>query len=192
QAVQVLNATPPQITISAKFVEITQNDQKALGFEYYLGNLLMGNGAMGVQGGTAPSFNGRPSTANPEGTFPGSFINGTALPSAASDQLITSGLRNQIGVRNPVLTPTLATFSGILTDPQFRVILHAIETRDGVDLLNESIVTTVSGRQCQMSAVDLATIVTGNGANQTTSGGGGLAGGNAAIGTTINPSTTPV
>src|SRR5262249_28619823 len=111
---------------------------------------------------------------------------------ATSDQLLTTGLRNQVGVLNPTLTPALATFSGILTDPQFRVILHAIDQRDGVDLLNESTVTTVSGRQCQLAAVDLATIVLGNNANQTTSAGGGLGGGNAAIGTTIQPTTGAV
>jgi general secretion pathway protein D len=190
--VQVLNQAPPQITIAAKFVEVTQTDSKALGFEYYLGNVLMNQSSLGLQGGTAPSFNGRPSTANPEGTFPGSFVNGTTLPSSTTDTLLTQGIRNQVGVRNPVLTPTLATFSGILTDPQFRVVLHALEQRDGVELLNESTVTTVSGRQCQMQAVDLPTIVTGNSAQQSGGGGGGLTGGNGAIGTTINPSTTQI
>jgi general secretion pathway protein D len=192
QAIQVLNATPPQVTISAKFVEITQNDQKALGFEYYLGNVLMNNSSMGLQGGTAPSFNGRPTTANPEGTFPGSAINGTAIAPAASDQLITTGLRNQVGIRNPSPVPTLATLSGILTDPQFRVILHAIEQRDGVDLLNESIVTTVSGRQCQMSAVDVATIVSGNNTQTGAGGGGGITGGNAGTFAQVNPQVTVV
>jgi general secretion pathway protein D len=184
QAVQVLNTAAPQINIKAKFIEVTQNDAKALGFDYYLGNVLMNNGSMGLQGGTAPSFAGSPSFANPVGAFPNPII-----PQSPTDQLISSGLRNQVGVQNPIATPTLATLSGILTDPQFRVVLHALETRDGVDLLNESSVTTVSGRQCQIQVVDLQTIVTGTTVNQTAAGGGGVAGGNGVIGSTVQPTT---
>ena len=88
-----------------------------------------------------------------------------------------------------MLTPSLATLSGILTDPQFRVVLHAIEQRDGVELLSEASVTTVSGRQCEIQAVDVLTIVTGNQAQQNGGGGGGLAGGNAAVGTVVQPQT---
>jgi general secretion pathway protein D len=81
--------------------------------------------------------------------------------------------------------------SGILTDPQFRVILHAIEQRDGVDLLNESIVTTVSGRQCQMSAVDVATIVSGN-QSQTSVGNGSALGGAGGGALSLNPTVSVV
>jgi general secretion pathway protein D len=131
----------------------------------------MNNNAIGLQGGTAPSFNGRATAANPEGTFPGSAAGGTTIPASATDQLITGGLR-QLGDLNPSLpnVPTLATLSGILTDPQFRVVLRALEQRDGADLLNEGQVTTLSGRQAQMQVVDLRTIVTG-----TSTGGGAQA-----------------
>jgi general secretion pathway protein D len=184
QAVQVLNTAAPQINIKAKFIEVTQNDSKALGFDYYLGNVLMNNGSMGLQGGTAPSFSGSPSTANPLGSFPSPTV-----PVSPTDQLLTSGLRNVVGVQNPVPVPALGTLTGILTDPQFRVVLHALEQRDGVDLLNESSVTTVSGRQCQIQVVDLQTIVTGTTVNQTAAGGGGVAGGNGVIGSTVQPTT---
>jgi general secretion pathway protein D len=73
----------------------------------------------------------------------------------------------------------VATLSGILTDPQFRVVLHALEQRDGTDLLAESSVTTLSGRQTEVEVVDLKTIVIGNNVGQTS--GGGLGG----VGTTI-------
>ena len=191
-AVQALNAAPPMINIKTKFVEVTQNDAHALGFEYFLGNVLMNNGSMGLQGGTAPTFNGRPTAANPEGTFPGSILGGTALGPSTSDQLLSSGLRNQIGVRNPTLVPALGTFSGILTDPQFRVVLHALEQRDGIDLLDESSVTTLSGRQCQVQVVDLQTIVTGVSPTQTAAGGGGIAGGAGAVAGQINYPTSPL
>jgi Flp pilus assembly secretin CpaC len=185
-AIQVLNIPPPQINVKSKFVEVTQNDNRALGFDWYLGNMVAGNGGMIISGGTAPSYNGRPSAGNPSGTFPGNSSAGTAIPPSASDGLVSSGLRNVINA------PALMTFTGILTDPQFRVVIRALDQREGVDLLNEASVTTLSGRQTQIQVVDLITIVSGTSLNQSTTGGsgttvGGVAGGGAgAVGSTVN------
>jgi len=74
--------------------------------------------------------------------------------------LISGGLRNIYGF-NSASVPALGSFTGILTDPQFRVVIRAIEQREGVDLLSEPEVTTVSGRQAQVQVVELRTIVTG-------------------------------
>jgi general secretion pathway protein D len=176
-AIQTLNVAPPMVNVKTKFVEVTQNDSKALGFDWYLGNFLMGGGAMGLQGGTAPSYTGSSSSANPEGTFPGSAAAGTATGASASDALLTSGLRNSLNA------PAVATFTGILTDPQFRVVLHALEQRDGADLLNQGEVTTLSGRQAQIQVVDLKYIVTGSSVD---SGGGGTGATTGTVGTTVN------
>jgi Flp pilus assembly secretin CpaC/tetratricopeptide (TPR) repeat protein len=163
QAVEVLNEAPPQITIEAKFVEIGQDDSKELGFDWFLGNTLMNDGSIGLQGGTAPSFAGAPSTANPSGVFPGSL----GIPSfgpQATDGQITQGLRGS--------APSVFTLTGILTDPQFRVVIKALENREGTDLMAAPRVTTLSGRQTQISLVQVRSIVTGN-TQQTQAGGGG-------------------
>ncbi len=152
QAIQILNTTPPQINVKARFVEVTQNDSKALGFDWYLGNTLMANGAVGMQGGTAPSFSGQPTMANPQGAFPGNVASGTTIAPNSTDQILTSGLENS--------APAVATLTGILTDPQFRVVLHALQQRHGADVLAEPEITIISGRQGQMKATDLRTIVT--------------------------------
>jgi len=47
----------------------------------------------------------------------------------------------------------------VLADPQFRAIFHALEKRDGVDVLSEQNVTTLSGRQAQVQTTDVQTIV---------------------------------
>ena len=180
-AVQVLNIAPPQVNIKTKFVEVSQNDNRALGFDWYLGNVLMNNGNMALSGGTAPSYTGAPTTANPQGFFPGTS-SATTQASSSSDQLLTSGLRNTFGNGQTAATiPALGTLTGILTDPQFRVVIRALEQRDGVDLLTESSVTTLSGRQTEIQVVDLQTIVTGNqtsstGANNSTTGTTGVGG----------------
>ncbi len=177
-AIQVLNIVPPQVTIKAKFVEVSQDDNKALGFDWYLGNWLLNNGSIVAAGGTAPSYIGAPNGNGSGGLFPGNGPAGTAITPKSTDGLITSGLRNT--------APSLFTLTGILTDPQFRLVVHAIENRTGADLLASPEVTTTSGRQAEMKATDIKTIVTGfsfsqnNGNNS--SGGGGL-------GTTIQVST---
>ena len=191
QAIQVLNIAPPQVNIRAKFAEVGQNDKRALGFDWYLGNMLMGNGKLGAMGGTAPSYTGAPSPANPLGFFPGTSLANTIAP-AASDQLITAGIRNTANA------PALATLTGILTDPQFRVVVRALEQREGVELLSAPDVTTLSGRQAQLQVVDIKTIVTGNSQNQTGSGGGGntgIGGGNSGggvVATTSSYETQPL
>jgi beta-lactamase regulating signal transducer with metallopeptidase domain len=54
---------------------------------------------------------------------------------------------------------TNACLSQVLTEPEFRVILHALEQRDGTDVLTTASVTTLSSRQAQIQAVDLQTIL---------------------------------
>lgn len=193
QVIRVLNVAPPQIHIKTKFTEISQNDNKALGFDWYLGNMIVGNKSA-LSGGTQPSYNGTPSFANPQGFFPGTSV-ANAAASAASDQLLTGGLRNTFG-KDGTTTPALASLTGILTDPQFKVVLRAIEQRDGIDLLNEGQITTLSGRQAQIQVSEVKTIVTGVSQN---SGQGGTTtpqtGNNALIqqsATFSQPTTSPV
>jgi general secretion pathway protein D len=175
QAIEVLNAAPPMVQIEAKFAEVGQDDLKALGFDWILGNWLIGGGDVGVQAGTAPSYQGRSSPANPSGVFPGVLDNtgqpgpGTVAP-AATDNVLTSGLRQTVGNQGASI-PTLATITGLMTDPQFRVAIRALEQRGGLELMAAPLVTTLSGRQAQVIINDLRTIVTGVDLNQTASGG---------------------
>jgi len=197
KAIQALNATPDQVRIEAKFVEIGQNDSKALGFDWFWGNTLLAGGRVGIAGGTQPSFAGRPSEANPMGVFPGTFGVPAATPNSSSDNLLTTGLRTtRVGATS---VPAVATITGILTDPQFRVVIRALEQRSGADVMSAPTVTTVSGRQAQIQVIDLQTIVTFNqtgaygGGTYGGYGGGGYGGGivtgTAATGTTLGVGT---
>ena len=78
--------------------------------------------------------------------------------------------------------PAVASVTGILTDPQFRFVIHALEQRSGTDVLSAPEVTTVSGRQAEIQVVDLATIVAGTTVNQTATGTTGAAAGGTATG----------
>jgi type II secretory pathway component GspD/PulD (secretin) len=73
-----------------------------------------------------------------------------------SDQNVTGGFTSLAqGI------PTLGTLTGILTEPQFRVAIKAIENRGGVDLLSAPNVTTLSGRQARISVEETRTIIVG-------------------------------
>jgi Flp pilus assembly secretin CpaC/tetratricopeptide (TPR) repeat protein len=154
-AIQTLNAVGPQVNIRAKFTEISQEDNRALGFDWILGNTLMRNGTIGAQGGSAPSYQGAPTAANPSGTFPT-----PARPASATDGVITSGLRSS--------APSLFTLTGILTDPQFRVVIKALEQRNGYELMAAPEVTTLSARQAQIKVSDIKTIAVDIQGNQAT------------------------
>jgi general secretion pathway protein D len=150
RAVQALNEVAPQVHIKTRFIEVGQDDSTALGFDWYLGNFINGN--VIANGGSAPSLTVPTSVANPIGSFPGNTTASQVAPSA-NDQLLTSGLRNT--------GPTLATITGILTDPNFRVAIQALSQRTGVETLAEPEAVTTSGRQAQMRATDLEYILTG-------------------------------
>jgi hypothetical protein len=160
RTIQTLNQVAPQVHIKARFIEVEQDDNTALGFDWYLGNFI--NGSVIASGGSAPSLTVPQSAANPLGAFPGSTA-ASLVPASANDQLLTSGLRDS--------APALATVTGILTDPNFRVVLHALEQRTGVEQLAEPEAVTTSGRQTQMRATDIKFIVTGY---NFSGGGGGL------------------
>jgi len=76
------------------------------------------------------------------------------------------------------------------------MVIRALDQREGIEVLTAPDVTTVSGRQAQLQAVEIQTIVTGNDLNQNTSGGGGdsLVGNNGggAVGSTLNYNTQPL
>ncbi|MHC1766565.1 MAG: M56 family metallopeptidase [Verrucomicrobiia bacterium] len=119
KAVQMLNATPRQVRLEARLVEVSQAEQKTLGFDWFLGNTLMKG---------APGEDQDPNPARSAPVFPGAP---------------TVGLRGA-----PNGGP--ATLTGILTDPQFRVVLRALEQRTGSKTVCNPVVTTVSGRRTRM------------------------------------------
>jgi beta-lactamase regulating signal transducer with metallopeptidase domain len=91
-------------------------------------------------------------TAPPQVNIRVRFVEVSGAPSEvyALNSFLSSTAVNS-DTNGPVVT--------ILTDPQFRVVLHALEQRDGTDVISESSVTTVSGRQAQVQNVDLQSIV---------------------------------
>ncbi len=211
RVIQLLNKIPPEVQIDTKFASVTQNDAKGLGFQWNLGNFTVNKGAIGAEAGTAPSYSSPPTLANPSGNFPGAgptgfsttSASGSAIPlqippSTSDSSLTGTALRTAPpgSPSGPGLT-TLGTITGILTDPQFRLAIQAIEQRDGADILSAPRVTTESGRQAHVQVSDIIDIVTTSGVSSTGAGGFGAstgAGGlstSSAVASSSIPGTSP-
>ena len=168
RAIETLNEVSPQVHIKARFIEVQQNDNKALGFDWYLGQF--GHSVV-AQGGNPGSLNVPANAANPLGAFPGATTGNTIADTG--QQLFSSGL-------SPGAGSTTATITGILTNPNFQLVIHALQQRQGFEALAEPEVTTTSGRQTQMRATQVQTIITGYSFQQ----GAAVSTGNTAVGTT--------
>ena len=149
---------PRQVEIEAKFVEITQNNLKELGFDWLLGQFNVGNERVfggGGTPGTSPATNPadfpfvQPNGV-PVGQFPvtaGNRSGGRAISANAIDALL-------FGVPGASsLAPGIFGLSGVFTDPQFQVVIRALNQKKGVDLLSAPRVTTKSGQRAVIEIV---------------------------------------
>ena len=160
--VEALNgAVPSQVDIEAKFVEITQTNLKELGFDWTLGQFNI-PGSSRVFGGGGTSGNGNAtSTANfpfvdPSGNIVGSNPmtagnrsgsgQGGAITSNAIDALLYPAVTTG-------MAPAVFSAAGVFTDPQFQVVMRALNQKKGVDLLSSPRVTCKSGQEAEIEIV---------------------------------------
>jgi general secretion pathway protein D len=166
--VEQLNLTvPKQVEIESKFIEITQNNLKELGFDWLLGPFKIGNQKLFGSGGTSgtgvpvsPSnFPFVDANGNPVGfdtRIPGDGIAGGpvtagnrsgsfAISANAIDALLFPGASGA--------APGIFGLAGVFTDPQFQVVIRALNQKKGVDLLSAPKVTTKSGQRAIIEIV---------------------------------------
>ena len=155
-----------QVEIEAKFIEITQTNLKELGFDWLLGPFQLGNhsGVFG-SGGTSGT------AANPA-DFP--FVNNTGAPVGATQpgqpigvNPVTAGNRSGTfgisanaldallagGTGGMSVAPGIFGLAGVFTNPQFQVVIRALNQKKGVDLLSAPKVTTKSGQRAIIEIV---------------------------------------
>jgi Flp pilus assembly secretin CpaC/tetratricopeptide (TPR) repeat protein len=154
-----IGVQPTQVEIESKFLEITQNNVNELGFDWLLGPLQIGNSGAFAAGGTQGfGTNLLPTFPNPA-NFP--FAPG-GVP--VGQNPVTGGLRSGFGFGpNAAITansidallgttvigtaPGIFGIAGIFTNPQFQVVIRALNQKKGVDLMSAPKVTTKSGRK---------------------------------------------
>jgi general secretion pathway protein D len=154
---QANSSAPKQVAIESKFVEINQNNLKELGFDWLLGPFST-NGKVFGAGGTAGNGvpvdaanfpfnnNGVPIGQNPVtgGNRSGNF----AISASALDALLMPGLGQVAGV-----APSIFGVAGVFTNPQFQVVIRALNQKKGIDLLSAPSVTTKSGQRAIIEVI---------------------------------------
>ncbi len=150
---------PKQVEIEAKFVEISQSNLKELSFDWLLGaantpatkNVFFSGGTSGTASATNASdfpFIGPGGT--PVATNPITAANRSGQV-AISANAIDALLFGSSGATK--LAPALGALSGVFTDPQFQMVIRALNQKKGVDLLSAPRVTTKSGQRAVIEVI---------------------------------------
>ncbi len=184
------NFIPSQIEIEAKFVQVSQNDLDELGFDWQMGTKTLGSfdvtGGSGAEafppGSGAASSSSYDITSGLQGV---SAIQGNAI----SSLLAAGGLPTAVGTGSSAPSSSIATIRGILTNPQFQVVINALAQKSSADTLSAPKITTVSGQQAQIRSVQEFIYPTSWAQPTATSSGGGVTGGGAVAVTPSIPSS---
>jgi general secretion pathway protein D len=148
---------PKQISIESKFLEITQQNLSELGFDVLLGQAnIPGNEGVFVGGGTegvtSPPLNSIPFPFTPPGSNVPVGANPVTLGNRSGNTAITTDSIDSLIFPSPArqglsVAPGVFAVAGVFSDPQFQIVMRAIEQKKAVDLLSAPKVTTKSGQR---------------------------------------------
>jgi general secretion pathway protein D len=153
---------PKQVEIESKFIEINQTNLKELGFDWLLGQFnIPGSSRVFGSGGTtgtvtgpgvgsnSPNYPFVPPGGVPVGEFPvtaGNRSGNFSISGNAIDSLL-------MGTGVASVAPGIFGLSGVFTDPQFQLVIRALNQKKGIDLLSAPRVTTKSGQRAVIEIV---------------------------------------
>jgi general secretion pathway protein D len=156
-------AVPSQVEIESKFVEISQNNLKELGFDWLLGQFGFGDTGIFGSGGTSGNqFNSTVippgGTANYPFLVPGSTVpvgvNPVTAGNRSGETAITGNALDGLLFGSPVGPAAgVLALAGIFTNPQFQVVIRALNQKKGVDVLSAPKVTTKSGSSATVEVI---------------------------------------
>jgi len=148
-----------QIYITSRFVEIADEINDELGFDWLLGPFAFGTNNILGSGGTV----GNVTNASNAGDF--SFVN-PALAGGNPGNLLTGGLRSGSravsgnSIDSLIIpgnglgsSPSVFGVAGVLTDPQFQMAIRALSQKKGVDLLSAPSVMARSGQRAKIEVI---------------------------------------
>ena len=121
--IEALDVSPPQVLIEARIISTSLSDLRELGIDWIL------DSAMGVTS-KAVMENGQMVSATRTQVDAGAAVTATPPPNEA------------IGMN--------FTYRGLLTDPMFRAVVHALETSGKARTLSVPKVTTVNNKEARM------------------------------------------
>ena len=142
-----------QVEIESKFIEITQDNLKELSFDWSLGQA-------NVPGSSKVFFSGGSTTggANTTNTSDSGFSTATSAVTSGNRSGTLGISANAIdalllGGGTAVAAPGIFSVAGVFTDPQFQLVVRALNQQKGVDLLSAPRVTTKSGQKATIEII---------------------------------------
>ncbi len=164
---ELLKQVTNQVYITTKFVEITQRNYDELGFDWMLGQFDLGYSdrvfaSGGTNGNQRTGVNpqdwtfvppGQGENPLPTGRFP--VTSGLRFGADAVQSNAIDGLLNQTVATADAstLSPGIFGIGGVMTDPQFQVVLRALQQRKGTDLMTAPSVVTRSGQRAKIEII---------------------------------------
>jgi general secretion pathway protein D len=164
QLVQTIsNTKPKQVKITTKFVEISQENNEELGFDWIVAPFGSGN----VTGAGGTAGNQPPRTGN---DFTGEVIDGVPLGPDDVSNIVTNGNRsgdvavnrNNIDaiLNNPSRTaqqsnvaPGIMSLTGLFSDSEVKMIMRGLSQKKGTDLMTAPSVTAKSGQKATIEII---------------------------------------
>lgn len=155
------SSAPKQVEIQVKLIEVNETRLKELGFDWLLGQFnVPGSNRIYTGGGTTGNQRSAP-FSNQE--FPIAYPGGTPV----GGNPLTSGLRSSGAIlgkpsidalinRISVVpldsrSPGAFALSGVFTDPQFQVVIRALNQSKGVDIMASPTIVTKSGQRASVT-----------------------------------------
>jgi len=157
-----MESSPTQVDIQTKFLEINQNNLQELGFDWLLGPFSVGGGVYGSGGGGNGNSANYPFGNPYPGSYPmsqvGSLRSGdSAITGNSVDSLLAAQNAGNFSSGNGNLAapaPGIFSIAGVFSDPQFQMVIHALNQKKGIDLMAAPKVTTKSGIKATIQIVN--------------------------------------
>jgi len=147
-----MGVQPTQVEIESKFLEISQDNLKELGFDWMLGPFSIGNGTYG-SGGTQGFGNPVDGSVYPFGTIGQNPVTGGlrsgqgTTPNSAVTANSIDALLAGISPGVTSAAPGIFGLAGIFSNAQFQMVIRGINQKKGTDLMSAPKVTTKSGNK---------------------------------------------
>ncbi|MCF6312459.1 MAG: type II and III secretion system protein [Verrucomicrobiales bacterium] len=144
------------IKIDFRMIKVSENRLNELGFDWLLGAAnVPGSNKTFFGGGTTGNGQAReasdfpfvpPGSMTPVGRNPVTAGNrsGRVKSTLSIDDVLESNL-SSVGGASMAVAPGVFAVSGVFTDPQFQMVIRALDQKKGVDVLSEASVVTRSG-----------------------------------------------
>jgi general secretion pathway protein D len=144
---------PSQVEIESKFIEISQQNLKELGFDWFLGQFELAGGSGVYAGGGSTT-----GTAGAPFVYPGTetAVGATSVTSAnrTGEAAIAGNALDALLFGTPAGPAAgVLALAGVFSNPQFQVVLRAVNQKKGIDVLSAPKVTTKSGTQATIEII---------------------------------------